>query len=59
MAFTVFMNWFSNMSHHFALYFIKTFCCFCADWFTVYVVSMVRNRIECLRNLTKSSCGYT
>lgn len=60
MAFTVqFMNWFSNMSHHFSLYFIKTFCRFCTEWFTVSFVSMVGSRIECLRNLTKTSCSYT
>lgn len=59
MAFRVFMNWFSNTSHHFALYFIKTFHRFCTDWSTVSYVSMVGNRIECLRNLTKTSCGYS
>lgn len=55
---TVFMNWFSNMSHHFALYFIETFCRFCTDWFTASFVRTVGNRIECLRNLTKTSVGY-
>lgn len=59
MAFTVFMNWFSSICHQFALYFIKTFRRFCTDWFTVSFVSVVGNRIECLRNLIKTSCGYS